>query len=175
MKKTTAFARKRRRLGLSTDPSVLKGTHYLKPLTAIASVQPYDENEADGLGAMNIQTWTAHLADVRVHFERLKGGALKQQDIDAHDQLCHVLGTCQVRTLEIGGQNANAAMAIFNAASDALKRTRERWQQTSRWGLDGPAIHELADFIDLYEVILRGSSPRQMETAYERHLDRLSK
>lgn len=51
------------------------------------------------------------------------------------------------------------------AANEALKRIRERRDRTGSWALDGPAITELLEAVDLYQEILMNSSPAQMAKA----------
>lgn len=46
-----------------------------------------------------------------------------------------------------------------------LRRARDRWQRTGKWGLDGPAMQEIRDAISVYEEVLLASSPMQMHEA----------
>ena len=43
------------------------------------------------------------------------------------------------------------------------------------WGLDGEARTALADALDIYEAVLRASSPKQMQIAQDERIRRLRK
>lgn len=98
---------------------------------------------------------------------------IKPADTEPHDLIAHCIGITQIRVLDMGGVDANNAMTRLNLAAASLLRSRQRWERTSQWGLDGPAITDLRDALDIYEVILRGSSPMLMEQAQMVRLDRV--
>lgn len=98
---------------------------------------------------------------------------IRPEDTEPHDLIAHCIGITQIRVLDMGGVDANNAMTRLNLAAASLLRVRQRWERTSQWGLDGPAITDLRDALDIYEVILRGSSPMLMEQAQMVRLDRV--
>ena len=66
-------------------------------------------------------------------------------------------------------------MDSLNTAAEALQRCRERWEKLGKWGLDGPGLVALREAIDIYEAILRASSPQQMENAQMVRLDQVKR
>lgn len=113
------------------------------------------------------------MLDARMALQKLTDGLVSGGDTDYHDMLAHCIGMAQIRILDIGGPLANGVMQELNEAAQALHRTRERWQRTGKWGFDGPAMQSIHHAIDLYETILRSSSPLQMEHAQKIRLDQL--
>ena len=95
---------------------------------------------------------------VRMSFEALKNG--KGQESDFHD-IAAAINCTLVRSEDVDQRCEYTAIA----AREALMRTWNRWQQTGKWGFDGPAMTELAAGIDLHEQLIRLSTPLQMVTA----------
>lgn len=115
------------------------------------------------------------MLDVRMALQKLTDGLVDSNDTECHDLLSHCVGMAQIRIQEIGGDCSNEIIGELNEGAQALSRARERWHKTGKWGLDGPAIHSLRYCIDTYEVVLRSSSPNQMETAQEIRLERVKR
>lgn len=115
----------------------------------------------------------AAVAHAQLALQKLINRAVAQDDVQPHDLLAHCIGVTQIRVLAMGGVGANDAMSRLNQSAQALMRTRDRWEQIGQWGLDGLAITDLRDALDIYEVILRGSSPQQMEDAQVLRLERV--
>lgn len=167
MRKTTSFARKRARAGLSASPAALSITHFQRPGQALKASLPYSDpvNEADGHKLM---------ASHRTQLQHLLDHTLSAGDTEAHDAMSHVIGMAQIRVMEMGGDGANDVMTRLNEAAYALQRTRERWEKTQAWGLDGPARSAMVDAMDIYEALMWASTPKQMQRAQNLRLERLA-
>ncbi len=172
MKKTSAYARKRRAMGLHAQGHA--GANQYAWLKAIKISRPYD-NES-----ILDEVPTAEVADkaiinARMTLRMLADGSVQPDDTDQHDLMAHVIAMAQIRTLDIGGAAADAVMDSLNAAAQAMLRCRSRWEKLGKWGLDGPGLVALREAIDIYEAILRASSPQQMENAQMVRLDQVKR
>lgn len=147
MRKTSTYARKRAMRHANVSPGFDK---------VIGRCQQYAGN--------TIFNPDAHLLPVRLALQCLIDRSVPTDDVHNHDTLAHAIGEAEVRYLEIGGRD-NPAMPILIKAGQALLRARERWERLGVWGLDGPAIQELKDGVDLYEQVLLMSTPQQMHDA----------
>jgi hypothetical protein len=172
MKKTSAYARKRRAMGLHAQGYA--GANQYAWLRAIKTSRPYDDE------SILDEVPTAEVADkaiinARLTLKLLAEGTVQPDDTDQHDLMAHVIGMAQIRTLDMGGDGADAVMDSLNTAAEALQRCRERWEKLGKWGLDGPGLVALREAIDIYEAILRASSPQQMENAQMVRLDQVKR
>lgn len=149
MRKTSTYARKRA-MRTVNDYQI----HGLDRV--IGRCQQYDGN--------SVFSPDEHLLPVRLALQCLIDRSVPGSDIRNHDTLAHAIGEAEVRYLEIGGRD-NPAMPILIKAGKALNRARDRWERLGVWGLDGPAIQELKDGVDLYEQVLLMSTPQQMHDA----------
>jgi len=95
---------------------------------------------------------------IRMSFQAFKMGTATAQDF--HD-LDAMVCTCVVRGREVAPECEQVALAAY----EALRRVRDRWMQTKRWGFDGPAILELGDCIELHEQLVALSTPLEMMDA----------
>lgn len=166
MKKTTAFARRRARHGLPTDPSLLLNTHYSKWAMTMAAHKPMDSAEHEG-------TVRHIMLKAHSHLDLMMRGQVPGRDTESHDYLTHCVGVAQIRAVDIGGDGANDVIQDLNEAAMALRRARDRWERIGKWGLDGPGLQALPVAVHHYEAILRASSPQQMEHAQTVRLDQL--
>lgn len=57
------------------------------------------------------------------------------------------------------------ALAVFDAAGEALTHAQRRNDVHGRYGLSGPEREHVKAAIEIYEQVLRASSPRQMHLA----------
>jgi hypothetical protein len=170
MKKTTAYARKRRAAGFSANGhGKLNEYAWLRTIKICRSYD--DESILDEVPTGEIATNA--IVNARTALQKMLDCAIDPDDTDPHDMLAHVIGMAQIRTLDIGGTGANAFMEILNEAAQALGRARERWQRLRKWGLDGPGIEPMKTAVDIYESILLASSPKQMEHAQMIRLDQV--
>lgn len=115
------------------------------------------------------------MTEARIALTCITDGTAGAGDTECHDMLAHCIGIAQIRILDIGGPGASNIMADLSEASQGLYRARERWQRTGKWGFDGPAMQSVYHAIDTYEIILRSSSPLQMENAQHIRLERVKK
>lgn len=161
MRKTSAYARKRQhQLGQFNG---------LAWINTIGRCRPYTEEPVIGswMPVGTAQISHGILVEARMAYQRIKDGNLERGDTDQYDMLAHVLGVAKIRAIQIGGDDpeANYLLPIIHLAEDALRRIRARWERLHVWGMDGPALSELADALDVYESILTSSSPQQMADA----------
>lgn len=158
-RKTSAYARKRRLQGLPGDPSVLWSNDYRTLQHAIRIRQSYADS-----GLQDVATSAENL--VRIALAKLLDHSVAVDDVEPHDLLAHAIGVATIRALQIhGSAEGNPALPTLDAGANALRRVRARWDQTHRWGVDGPGRVELTDAINLYADILQQSSPAQMQSA----------
>lgn len=172
MKKTSAYARKRRAQGLGAHGWA--GANQYAWLKVINTSKPYgDESILDEVPTGEIADTV--IINARLTLKMLTEGAVHPDDTDQHDMLAHVIGLAQIRTLDIGGDGAGAVLDTLNTAAQALLRMRERWERLRTWRLDGPGIVAMREAVDIYEAILRASSPQQMEKAQMVRLDQVKR
>jgi hypothetical protein len=107
------------------------------------------------------------LAEARMAYQGIKDGLFTPDQTDPYDMLAHVVGVAKIRVIQIGGEDpeVNYVLPTIHLAEDALRRIRARWDKLQAWGMDGPAIVELADALDIYQEILTQSSPQLMADA----------
>lgn len=170
MKKTTSYARKRKTQNIS--PCGYAGANQFAWLKIIKTSRPYDsESIFDEVPTAEVAE--SAILNARLALQKLTDGAVDADETDPHDMMGHVIGISQIRTLDIGGSIANDVMTTLNMAAQALIRCRERWERLNRWGFDGPGIQIMREAVDIYEAILRASSPQQMEHAQMVRLDQV--
>jgi hypothetical protein len=160
-RKTTAYARKIRRTGPGFN-----GAAWLNTLERVRSYT--SEPIFHGIEAADTMSAAVKSAlVVREAFEDLRTGAAARDDGRAWDIMAHAVDVATIRCIEIAGNDPdkNPMLPIMLAANAALKRIRERRDRTGSWGLDGPALTELPEALDLYQEILMNSSPAQMAKA----------
>jgi len=117
------------------------------------------------------QTYTPERAweivePVRVALQSLLDGTAEDAQ---YRRVGSALNVAAIRTEQIAG-NADA-VRVLEAASHAMLECLRIKHAHCRYGLTGPAREAIKEGIDLYETILRGSTPRQMYDA-ERELER---
>ena len=170
MKKTSTYARKRRMHGMVAH----RHPDQYAWLKVIKTSRPYDgESLLDEVPTDDVADQA--IINARLTLKMLIDGTVAVDDTDQHDLMAHVIGIAQIRTLDIGGSGANDVLATLNTAAQALSRCRARWEKLRKWGLDGPGIVAMREAVDIYEAILRASSPRQMEHAQMVRLDQVKR
>jgi len=161
MKKISTYARKRMR-----QPVQFNGAEWLN---AIGRCRQYSDEPVIGswLPQGTTQISNVVLVEARMSYQGIKDGLVKPDQTDPYDMLAHVVGVAKIRAMQIGGEDfeVNYLLPILHAAELALLRIRARWEKHLVWGMDGPAISELADALNVYEEILTSSSPQQMADA----------
>lgn len=104
---------------------------------------------------------------IRMAFEAIKTGRGTLQDISEIDA---AINATMVRAEKLDPLCRQTAMV----SRDALLRCLHRYNATGRVGFDGPAIAEVELGIDLYEQLLRLSTPLQIADALREVLRRTS-
>lgn len=137
MRKTTAYARKRR---------------YMDPLAGIRVLdraRPFDEGDT-----------TAEHIKTRACFERLQYGTA---DNDDFDRVALALNLAKVRALEIDDGLAR----VLEDGQDAMKALRARHERWAKWDMLPAERAAIADAMDAHEAITDASSPLQMMAALD--------
>lgn len=95
---------------------------------------------------------------VRAAFEALKNGTT---DCAQFDRLAACINVGMIRAEAIDP----LCEQTMSAAIDALGRVDSIYGRHRRYGFHGPDLEAVADAVNLYEEILRNSTPNQMEAA----------
>lgn len=111
------------------------------------------------------QAWEI-VEPIRVALQSLLDGTAADKE---YQRVASALNMAAIRTEQIAGNDD--AVQVLQAASHAMLDCLRIKHAHGRYGLTGPAREAIKDGIDLYETILRGSTPRQMYDA-ERELER---
>jgi hypothetical protein len=162
MRKTTAYARKHRRLG-----GVYNGAEGFNVIQRCRAYTP------EPIPGMEVVEGTQSAADkaqllVREAYIAIKNGACADPEHD-FDVLAHAIGVTWIRAVQIAGEDeyTNTMLPILKAANEALGRSLERYKRIARMGFDGPAIDQVEAGIEVYEAVVQASSPAQMSAAAE--------
>lgn len=160
MRKTTAYARKR-----ATRPT-FNGAEWLNTIQRCAGYT----DEAP-LGSW-LPTGTQGAADgaiarVTSAFEAFKADAVTPEDEEQFDLLAHALGVSCIRAGQIAGNvpEHNAMLPPLIAGNHALRRMLARRRKWSKWEMLAKDAAELDWAVEIYETIVRASSPAQMTEA----------
>ena len=137
MRKTTAYARKRRHM----DP--------LAGIRVLDRARPFDEGDTTG---EHIKT--------RACFERLADGTA---DNDDFDRVAMALNLTKVRALEIDQALAN----LLEVGQDAMAAIRRRHDKWAKWEVLPAERTAIVDALDAHEAITDASSPLQMMAALD--------
>ena len=137
MKKTTAYARKRRHM----DP--------LAGIRVLDRARPFDEGDTTG---EHIKT--------RACFERLADGTA---DNDDFDRVAMALNLAKVRALEIDQALAN----LLEVGQDAMAAIRRRHGKWAKWEVLPAERTAIVEALDAHEAITDASSPLQMHEALD--------
>ncbi len=167
MRKTSKYARKRgASLGLVPAPD-----HWA---FVIGRSRPFtDEPVIPGtdIGSSQHTAVTVSLK-ARAAYEALKDGRGDRGDWEI---LCEVMGEAQIRAAEIEGIEGGDLAATLAPGIEAMRRVRDRYFRVGKFGLDGPALHEIPAALDVYEAILQASSPAQMAAAAIKRIEVINK
>lgn len=143
MKKTSAYARKRRLFD------------QMGGLRLISELRPFDTAERLNLAL-----------PPRVAFESMRDGKGSDGDFDT---LAAVVNVAMVRCEEIGQEGVE----LCQEAQDCLMETKARRERTGYWGFDYKALQSIPLAIDLHEQLLELSTPRQMMNAMREVVKRM--
>lgn len=164
MKKTTKYSRKRQHTGAQYDGSAWVGT--------IQRCRPYDDTVLPGNIAPTMPAARKSMLRVREAFDSIKRRQTPPANTLHFDLLTHAMAVSTIRAIQIAGDapESNQALQVIIPANAALRRLLNRRRTTGVWGLDGPAIEEIAAAVDAYEVIVTSSTPAEMLAATDLHL-----
>ena len=137
MRKTTAYARKRRH----TDP--------LAGIRVLDRARPFDEGDT-----------TAEHIKTRACFERLADGTA---DNDDFDRVAMAINLAKVRALEID----DGLASVLECGQDAMKALRARHERWAKWDMLPAERAAIAQAMDAHEAITDASSPLQMMAALD--------
>ena len=137
MRKTTAYARKRRH----ADP--------LAGIRVLDRARPFDEGDT-----------TAEHIKTRACFERLADGTA---DNDDFDRVALAINLAKVRALEIDEGLAR----VLEDGQDAMQALRARHERWAKWDMLPAERAAIAQAMDAHEAITDASSPLQMMAALD--------
>ena len=157
MKKTTAYARKLKREG--------DGFYGAEWINTIARCQPYSDELIPGAIGTTQACADKSLELVADAYRAIKSGNTHPNDTDDFNLLAHALGVSEIRAEEIGGDAMEAMMPLLAAGNAALEKVKTRRERFGKWEVLDKEAHEIFGALELYETILRASSPAQMSDA----------
>ena len=137
MRKTTAYARKRRHM----DP--------LAGIRVLDRARPFDEGDT-----------TAEHIKTRACFERLADGTA---DNDDFDRVAMAINLAKVRALEIDRGLAD----LLEAGQTAMTAVRNRNTKWAKWDVLPAERTAIVEALDAHEAITDASSPLQMHEALD--------
>ena len=137
MRKTTAYARKRRH----ADP--------LAGIRVLDRARPFDEGDT-----------TAEHIKTRACFERLADGTA---DNDDFNRVAVALNLAKVRALEID----DGLASVLECGQDAMKALRARHERWAKWDMLPAERAAITQAMDAHEAITDASSPLQMMAALD--------
>ena len=137
MRKTTAYARKRRH----ADP--------LAGIRVLDRARPFDEGDT-----------TAEHIKTRACFERLADGTA---DNDDFDRVAMAINLAKVRALEID----DGLASVLECGQDAMHALRARHERWAKWDMLPAERAAIAQSMDAHEAITDASSPLQMMAALD--------
>ena len=165
MKKISKYAAKRRANG---NLHTYNGAEWMN---VIQRCNTYGEKpEIPGFVDTTIAAQKSMLL-VREALDGLMTCTIPDDPEHAYDALAHALGVAIIRAIQIDPDTENnPALPILQAGNQALTRAIERWEHHESWGLDGLGRVDLLEAIEVYEEILRNSSPAQMTKAMDERI-----
>jgi hypothetical protein len=175
-RKTTAYARKR--AARERHP----GAHQVSDanlmwITVIERNRPFDDapvvpgiTEPTGVNAV------AATLMVRDALNDLLHHRVAPDDCRPADLLSHAIDMAHIRALQIQpDETNNPALPTLLAAKAVMHQVRQRRVRLGAWGLAGPEREPLLAAIDIYEEVLKASSPNQMARAVDIRREALRK
>lgn len=127
----------------------------MHPLDAITASQPFPEAEL-----------TRILIKVQDAFLQLRNGSA---DPDIFDRMAAVLNVGMVRSEAIG----QPAVEVFKSGQRALMECDAIFGRHRKFGFTGPGLLAMQEAVDLYDQILRLSTPLQMAKAQQECMRRV--
>lgn len=174
-RKTTPYARKlaarARHPGAHQVPDAK-----LAWVTAIERSRPFDDAPLiPGLSEPTGGNAVAAAIMVRDALADLLAHRVAPEDTRAADLVSHAIDMAHIRALQIQPDEANPALPTIMAAKAVMHQVRLRRVRVGAWGLAGPEREPLLAAIDIYEEVLKASSPHQMAKAVDIRREALRK
>lgn len=155
MRKTSKYARKRR---FQEDaPKDLWATKILDN-------KPYSGEVLFGV-TPSIEIANNTLNVVKSAFRRIDERVSNADQQTDFEILAHVVVIAQIRTHDIGGEQAQEVLGRLNLAVGALDSLVANWKANRQWVMSGAEALLLEEAIDIYEQILLASTPYEMQEA----------
>ena len=159
MKKTTKFSRKRRGGGERINLGFIHVINNSRGYTS--ELMPGFE-----MAGSTAQTLLKAEMEIRSAAVDLMEHRRPLNPDQSFDILSDALGVAVIRALEIeGNEEKNPLLPILMAGSLALGRSIERFNRSGAWGMDAAGKPDLAAAVDVFEEIIRNSTPAQMINA----------
>lgn len=162
--------RAQRRAAKHNKPKSLRG-QINKPswLDVIQRCKPYDDEPIPGSwlpGTQDVAERSIKL--VRDAFDSLKTGSPPDTERD-FDLISHALGVSIIRAGQIAGEviEDNIMLPPLIDANKAMRAVLARRRKWGKWELISAEIETLDYALEIYEVIVRASSPAQMSEAVD--------
>jgi hypothetical protein len=160
-RKTTAYARKCKRIGPSNGAAWLD---------SIQRSAPYSDEPIIGSWLPGTQSAaTGAMKRVRSAFGRMKGGNTAPNNTEDYDLMTHAMGISCIRAGQIAGEEAenNLMLPPLIASNLALRHVLARRRKWGKWEIL-PAESEQIDWaIEIYETIVQASSPTQLTASVD--------
>lgn len=152
-KKTTAYARKLARRGLTAPTFEQFHDHHHRRLTAglqlLDDARPFDAGD----------TTDSHIK-TRAAFDRLCDSTADEDDFD---RVAIAINLAKVRALEIDPKLAD----LLEVAQDAMTAIRKRQERWGKWDVLDAEQDSVLDALHANEAIVDASSPLQMRRAMQ--------
>ena len=152
-KKTTAYARKLARRGLTAPTFEQFYKHHSRRLTAglqlLDDARPFDAGD----------TTDSHIK-TRAAFDRLCDSTADEDDFD---RVAIAINLAKVRALEIDPKLAD----LLEVAQDAMTAIRKRQERWGKWDVLDAEQDSVLDALHANEAIVDASSPLQMRRAMQ--------
>ena len=118
---------------------------HLAHIKTVSKVEPFSPTEMSQL-----------IDPLRESFAAIKSGNCVE--LDFHN-LCAALNTTLIRSKQ---DKLQTCVDEASAALDAMRRVWARYQESGRWGFDGPGMVDVEFALHLHEEFCRESTPLQM-------------
>jgi len=161
-RKTTKFSRKRQQTG-----GAFIRNSFIAP---ILKCRPYTTEPIIGLEMGETQSAAdSSIKLVRGAFESLKAGTTPPDSERDFDLVSHGLGVACIRAGQILGPDPedNLMLPPLIAGNNALRAALSRRRKWGKWELIAAEVEILDWALEIYETIIRASSPKQMDVAVE--------
>lgn len=152
MRKTSLYMRKRQ-AHINQDGCLVKK----HPMAVLRECRQFNDELGTGANAKDA------MAIVFAAFDRMCSGV--STSTDDFDFLAHAVGVTEVRAVDIAGTDENPMLEVIAPANEALAKCKARYLKWGKFELMEQEVKRIREALDLYEMVLLESSPRQMADA----------